>query len=273
MKEMQLPNGETIFFIDKFTTEYVYNEIYLDNVYLQHGISIKDNDIIFDVGANMGIASLYFAQQAKNLQFFTFEPVPAIFKVLEANLARLIPYHRIKNYNIGLSDVSEITEIIYLPGDSGESTIIPFDTERKVQKMVEYYDQAVEPFNPLAKYVPKFLRKFFVRLKVKRLLQTGIKVPCQLQTLSEIIAENKIERIDLLKIDAENYESYVLAGIKDEDWTKIQQIAIEIHTHIPGGENLLQEITELFLSKGFSCHEGEESLETLWGVYMLYAKR
>ncbi len=108
---------------------------------------------------------------------------------------------------------------------------------------------------------------------MKRLLQTGIKVPCQLRTLSEIIAENKIERIDLLKIDAENYESYVLARIKDEDWTKIQQIVIEIHTHIPGGENLLQEITKLFLSKGFSCHEGEESLETLWGVYMLYAKR
>ena len=56
MKEIQLPNGDTIFFIDKFTAEYVYNEIYLDNVYLQHGISIEDNDIIFDIGANMGIA-------------------------------------------------------------------------------------------------------------------------------------------------------------------------------------------------------------------------
>jgi len=272
MKEMQLPNGETIFYIDKFTAEYVYNEVYSDNVYLQHGISIKDGDVIFDVGANMGIASLYFAQQAKNLQFFTFEPVPAIFEVLEANLARLKPDHTVKNYNIGLSDYSGTTEIKFLPKDSGESAIIPFDMEYKVQKMVEHYDQAVEPFVPAAKFVPKFLRKFVVRLGVKK-LQKGINVSCQLRTLSEIIAENGIETINLLKIDAENYESHVLAGIKEDDWVKIQQIAMEVHTHIKDGENLLQEFIELLTNKGFTCYEGEESLETLWGVYMLYAKK
>ena len=62
-------------------------------------------------------------------------------------------------------------------------------------------------------------------------------------------------------------------GIKPDDWDKIQQIAMEIHTHIEGGENLLQELKYLLSEKGFSCYDGEESLETAWGVFMLYALR
>ncbi|MBN4002011.1 FkbM family methyltransferase [Nostoc sp. LPT] len=44
---------------------------------------------------------------------------------------------------------------------------------------------------------------------------------CQVKTISYIIEENKIERIDLLKIDVEKSERDVLAGIKERDWLKI----------------------------------------------------
>ena len=97
--------------------------------------------------------------------------------------------------------------------------------------------------------------------------------PISLRTISDIIAEKDIQTINLLKIDAENYESHVIAGIRDEDWHKIQQIVMEVHTHIKGGRNLLQEMIDLLSSKGFTCFEGEDSIETAWGVYMLYAKR
>ncbi len=269
---MELPDGQKIFYLDKMTADYVVNEIFNDNVYLQHGISIQDGDVIFDIGANMGIASLYFAQQAKKLQIFTFEPVPAIFEVLKANMEKISESHTIKNYNIGLSEVAGTTEINFLPNSSGDSAIIPLDQDYKVRKMMEHYNETVVAFSSAAKYIPKFLRKFVVKTFVKQ-WQKGKKIPCQLRTLSEIIKENQIKRIDLLKIDAENYEQHVIDGIENEDWDKIQQIAMEVHTHIKGGENLLQELKELFISKGFTCYDGEESLETLWGVYMLYAKR
>ena len=53
---------------------------------------------------------------------------------------------------------------------------------------------------------------------------------CRLKTLSEVMREEQIERIDLLKIDVESSELDVLAGIEEEDWPRIKQIAIEVHS-------------------------------------------
>jgi hypothetical protein len=76
-----------------------------------------------------------------------------------------------------------------------------------------------------------------------------------------------------MKLDAENYERQVLSGINEEDWDRIRQIAMEVHTHLKGEENLMVELAEFLESKGFKTYEGEESRETIMGVYMLYAKR
>ncbi|MHA1257868.1 MAG: hypothetical protein ACTSPS_19975, partial [Promethearchaeota archaeon] len=67
MKNLTLPNGEIIYYIDKLTALDVYDEIYVNNEYLQHNIQVKDNDIIFDVGANIGLFSRHIATKAKNL--------------------------------------------------------------------------------------------------------------------------------------------------------------------------------------------------------------
>ncbi|HUX98659.1 MAG TPA: FkbM family methyltransferase, partial [Candidatus Deferrimicrobium sp.] len=85
--------------------------------------------------------------------------------------------------------------------------------------------------------------------------------------------ENDIDIINLMKIDAENYEYQVLAGIKDHDWDKIQQIAMEVHEHIEGGENLLNNLTEMLEDKGFQVNKGLDCRFSSMGVYMLYAKR
>ncbi|MHA1453782.1 MAG: FkbM family methyltransferase [Promethearchaeota archaeon] len=272
MKEMTFPNGTTLHYLDKFTAEYIYKEIFEDEVYLQRGITIKDGDVIFDVGANTGYSSYFLSQQAKNLKFYTFEPVPAIFDVLEANMAKISDAHFVKNYNIGLAEKEDTIEINFLPHSSGDSAITPVDLDFKLKTMLENYQETVVDLNPAAKYVPKFLRKFVLKMGLKKYYK-GKKIPVKLRPLSDIIAENNINTINLLKIDAENYEGPVIAGIRDGDWDKIQQIAMEVHTHIDGGRNLLQEMIELFTSKGFTCFEGDESLETVWGVYMLYARR
>ncbi|TFG17607.1 MAG: methyltransferase, partial [Promethearchaeota archaeon] len=61
MKEMTFSNGLTLYYVDKFTAEYIYKEIFEDKVYLQRYISLKDGDVIFDVGANTGFSSYFFA--------------------------------------------------------------------------------------------------------------------------------------------------------------------------------------------------------------------
>lgn len=271
MRQMELPNGEEIYYLDKFTAKWVVEEVFIENVYLLNGISINDGDTIFDVGANMGFFSYYASKQAKNLFIYTFEPVPKIFEVLEANLANIS--QNVKNYNIGLSDEKGEALIHYMPHSSGNSSFNRVDIDSKIDQVVSNYDELhlIKP-KEFPK-MPKFLRKPFFSIYFKIYYNRGNEILCRLRTLSDIIAENNINTINLLKIDAENHENQVLQGIEDGDWDKIQQIVMEVHTHLPGCTNLHLELADLLTEKGFKCVQGKKSADTLMGVYMLYAKR
>ena len=59
---------------------------------------------------------------------------------------------------------------------------------------------------------------------------------CRLRRLSDVMKEQGVERIDLLKIDVERAEEEVLGGIEDEDWEKIDQIVMEAHDEDVGRE-------------------------------------
>ncbi len=270
MKTLVLPNGQEIHIIDKLTALYVYNEIFVDRVYLKRGISVKANDVVFDVGANTGIFSMFIAKEAPNLRIFAFEPAPQTFQALETNL-KDVPA-TIKSFNFGLGEENKTIDFFYYPRLSGDSTPVPFDWEYKVQKYLEHYEEAICQDVPSARHVPHFLRKRVVETGLKRVYKPQ-KITCQIRTLSDVIAENRVEKINMLKIDAENYEKQVLAGIKDEDWEKIDQIAMEVHTHIKGGEDLLNEMIDLLRNKNFKIDLGDKSRETIMGVYMLYAKK
>ena len=54
-------------------------------------------------------------------------------------------------------------------------------------------------------------------------------IQCKLKPLSLVINENKIKKIDLLKIDCEGNELKVLNGISDVNWGIIKQLIVEVH--------------------------------------------
>jgi hypothetical protein len=97
---------------------------------------------------------------------------------------------------------------------------------------------------------------------------------CQLRMLSDVIREHNVERIDLLKIDVEKAEYDVLLGIRDEDWSKIKQISMEVDTRAN-----LERITALLARQGY--HVAVDDLVIVQAsagepgvyVYMLYATR
>ncbi len=267
---MTLPNGLPIQYIDKLTSEYIYREIFVDKIYTSHGIVVKDGDIIFDVGGNIGLFTLFADRLAPNLRIYTFEPVAPIFEALQANISHAT--NHIVAVNVGLGDKTEDRTILFYPKVSGDSTIVPWELDSKTQRYVDHYDAMFGTQMPIAKIVPKRWRKGVVRFFLQKIYR-GQPMSCKIRRLSDLIHEFGIERIDLMKLDAENYEWPVLQGIDEPDWPKIRQLAIEVHTHIPGGADLVERITALLQNKGFYCEMGDESLETLQGVFMLYAIR
>ena len=53
------------------------------NGYFNHGIELKDGDVVVDVGANIGVFGIRASQRFKEITIHSFEPVPDIFKVLK----------------------------------------------------------------------------------------------------------------------------------------------------------------------------------------------
>jgi hypothetical protein len=92
----------------------------------------------------------------------------------------------------------------------------------------------------------------------------------QLRTLSEIIEEYKIEKIDLLKLDAEKSELAILQGIQDNHWSLIKQIVMEVHDQ---EGSTLKQVMRLLEDKGFNFVVDEESLLHGSGLFNIYATR
>jgi len=59
---VQLPNGWSVPAQSQVEALFIYKEIVEEQCYLQHGIQIKDQDIVMDVGANIG-QSCYIVTQ------------------------------------------------------------------------------------------------------------------------------------------------------------------------------------------------------------------
>jgi hypothetical protein len=93
------------------------------------------------------------------------------------------------------------------------------------------------------------------------------RVTCEIRTLSQVIREQGVERIDLLKVDVEGGEYDVLAGIEAEHWEKIAQVVAEAH------EADLERVKALLARHGFAVAvEQEHGLEGT-GLYTVYAVR
>jgi acyl carrier protein len=95
-----------------------------------------------------------------------------------------------------------------------------------------------------------------------------------LTTLSDVISEHQVDRIDLLKIDVEKSEFDVLSGLRAEDWAKVRQIVVEVDSR-----DLLDQLTALLEQHEFKFIVDEivsvdrEVAGADVHVYMLYAVR
>ena len=93
--------------------------------------------------------------------------------------------------------------------------------------------------------------------------------PCRLRTLSEIVDEERVARIDLLKIDAERSELEILAGIRTEHWRLIRQVALEVHDEAGG----LDEAQRLLAERGFQVSIEQDALLKGTALFNVFAIR
>lgn len=243
--------------------------------YFSNGLRLKPGDTVFDVGANIGLFTLAAYERCEqNVRLYAFEPVRAIFDVLSDNVDRLASTGQLKVFAFGLSSSAKEVRFSYYPHAPVLSTAYP-DQKADIEVITEailnnimHLDEAplgVRCFS----WMPRFVRVRIVRSALKKVLSPET-VICQMQTLSQVVRDHSVERIDLLKIDAEKGELDILRGIDAGDWSKIQQIVVDVHDL----DRRLDTVTQLLLEQGLTRVAVEQPV-TLRGsnIHTVFAMR
>ncbi|MFH8620285.1 FkbM family methyltransferase, partial [Streptomyces sp. NPDC017979] len=247
--------------------DFVYEEVFERQEYFQHGIDLPNDAIVFDVGAHIGMFSLAVSQQAPNATIYAFEPMPELAEVLQANMTLYDVNAHV--FDCGLAAHTGNAEFTYYPdlsilsGRYGSP-----DEERAVVEAFIRGDHTNTPTNTATDTVTdEEWNNTLTELVTDRLQNQQLTRP--LRTLSDIIDQHPIPRIDLLKIDAEKSELEILHGIQPQHWPLIQQIVLEVHDI----NNRPHTITNLLTHHGFHTTTQTSPALNNTGLHTLYATR
>lgn len=151
---------------------------------------MPSNPILFDVGANFGNYSKMLKKYLPESTIFAFEPNMKAFEVLKNNLSNI---ENIKIENVGLGSQKKDNEFMYTYSDVRYSAVGTLQKDSLKQHMV---NDKIEKIN------------------------------IKIDTIDNYCHENKINKIDFIKIDTEGYELEILKGalsmIKNDKMNIIQ---------------------------------------------------
>ncbi|HEX8145434.1 MAG TPA: amino acid adenylation domain-containing protein, partial [Pyrinomonadaceae bacterium] len=252
----ELPNGMTVMHLNRGETEFLYQEIFAEHSYLKNGIKLREGDCVFDVGANIGLFSLFVKQHCPQARLYAFEPLPPLFEVLKMNMA--LHAEDVKVFECGLSNETRGETFTFYPhcsiisGQHADAA-----QEREVVRSFLLHDGAGDEIS--AGMMEELLS---ARLESES-------YECRLKTLSEVMADEGVERIDLLKVDVEKSEMEVLGGIREEDWPKIRQLIVEVHDV----EGRLERVKTLLREHGYELTVEQDSTLKETALYNIYALR
>ncbi len=257
-----LPNGLEVAHLNRHETEYVYHEIFVDESYLRHGIDLADDATVIDIGANIGLFTLFVLSRCKNPTVFAFEPSPRTFDALRANCAAYGGTARA--FNCGVAEKHGSAQFTFYEHSSVFSSFHPDEAEDRAA--VEAVARNV--LESELRDATAVSDADVAAITAHRLdAQT---IECPLTSISDIIRENGIAKIHLLKIDAEKSELGILRGITDEHWPLIEQLVIEVHDRTRTAVNAVE---EMLTHRGFHCAVVEEKLLEHSGLFNIYARR
>jgi FkbM family methyltransferase len=222
-----------------------------ERTYLRCGVNVHAGDVVLDVGANVGVAAVFFATECGAGLVYSFEPIPPLYDLLCENVA---PYPACVPHNFGLADVARHAVMAYYPDAAAMSSLYANPIEdaalvrTSVLNMGMSEDEADRAVDGRYDY---------------------IEVECELQTISDVWREFELDQIDLLKIDVEKAELDVLRGIEDAHWPNIKQVVTEVHDE----RDRVADVSALFTRWGFVVDVLQDDAMRGTNVRMVFARR
>lgn len=184
-------NDIIILFRKHTKDESVINEVFNKDAYIFNKLGLKEDSIVIDIGAQIGCFAVKAAKIAKKGKVYCFEPEPQNFNILKKN----VKINKLSNVFYFRKAVTGVQGIVKL--------FIPCEHAKK--QTGEY---------SIFKFEGRHQNKY---LKV------------QSTSLNSILSDNKIERVDLLKLDCEGAERQILYSASKEVLNAFDRIIFEYH--------------------------------------------
>ena len=170
--------SKILFFFDYFQQKKIY-------LFLKK--KLKNNSILVDVGAHHGETIKNFKKYFNTSEIHSFEASSINFKVLN-NKYNNQTDHKIFLNNFGLSDEKKM---------------------HKIKQLLESSSTTISKINENSKYFKKKMRILGTEKS-----EYSKEIEISLETFDNYFLMKKLNKIDLLKIDTEGHEMYVLKGCK-----------------------------------------------------------
>jgi FkbM family methyltransferase len=186
---------------------------------------------IFDIGACEGESSVRYSRIFPNSKIFTFEPIPANFKLIKENIAYFQIENQITAIQICLSDKDGMAEFHVSSGTPEE-----FKEKNVDWEFGNKSSSLLQPGKTLETY---------------NWLEFKDKIEVSTIRLDRFISEHSIKQIDFVHMDVQGAELMVLNGAGDS-FSKIKNIWLEVEA-VPlyQGQPVKKDIEKYFKSRGY----------------------
>lgn len=259
-RRLRLPNGMEIVCQTATEARFFYRDIFEKDVYCRHGVSLDGAECVFDVGANIGLFTLFVSRRRPRARIYAFEPAPPLFDLLRLNVERFGV--RSELFACGLAATRGTAALTFYPNSSGMSSFYadPDEEREALQGLMVNQLRAGEPgMEEVMEHAGDLLRE---RLR-------SLSFQCPVRPLSDVVREHGVRRIDLLKIDVQKSELDVVRGIDEEHWPRIRQVVLELHD-TAGQFHWLRRFLE---ERGFRVHAEQEEAYRGSAMLNVFASR
>lgn len=212
-----LPNGQQIMELHEYETDYLYGEIFDRADYLPPSIKLPPAAAVIDVGANIGMFSLFVLSHSPDARVIAIEPSPVTAKICAANLSGR---GRATVLQLGVGEQAGLQRFTHY---EGATVFSGFHAD--VARDRKALEAAIE--NEMRAHGGETAATLAAEFVGDRL--NAVAADVQITSISDLIDEYRLDFVDLLKIDAEHSEAAILRGIRAEHWPRIRQIVVETH--------------------------------------------